>query len=168
MNREVSIKRIAPFLLAALLIWLGVQALDSLEALRKKEIARKSALKELTVQAETLMALKAGMESYSKRLSQSESGKGLVSILENIVSKLSIETYLKKMTPGESKRVHGFVESVAEVKFERLDLNQVVNLLYRIKSHSAFLSIKSFKIKSDFQEPDKLNISMTVSLIRSG
>ncbi len=168
MDREFSIKRIAPFLLAAVLVWLGFQSMDSLEALHKKEAARRSALKELTVEAETLMAMNAVMNSYSKRLGRSEGGKGLVSVLEGIISRLSIQTYVKKLTPGESKRAHGFVESVAEVKLERLDLNQVVNLLYRIKSHSAFLIVKRFKVKSDFQEPDKLNVSMTVSLIRSG
>lgn len=167
MDREFSIKRIAPFLLIAVLIWLGFQSIDSLKALKKKESAHRLALKELTVEAETLMAMNALMDSYSKRLGRSESDKGLVSVLESILSRLSIQTSVKKLTPGESKRTHGFVESIAEIKLERLDLNQVVNLLYRIKNHPAFLSVKRFKIKSDFQEPDKLNISMTVSLIRS-
>ncbi len=167
MNRD-SIKRIAPFLLVAILVWLGFQSMDSLETLHKKEAARRLALKELTVEAETLMSMDAVMDSYSKRLDRSESDKGLVSVLEGIISRLAIQGYVKKLTPGESKRIHGFVESIAEVKFERLDLNQVVNLLYRIKNHPAFLSVKRFKIKSDFQEPDKLNVSMTVRLIRSG
>jgi len=148
-----------------LLVWLGFEAWDSLESLEKKNMARRDALHALTAHALDLVRLNEEIGLATRRLGQPEPGKTIVPILEDIITRLSLKEAVRKMNQGESRRVEGFVESTAELELERLDLNQVVNLIYRIQNGRSFVKVNSMSIERDFQNPELLNLSLTLSLV---
>lgn len=166
MADKFDVKRIAPFAAAALLILLLVNAFDKIRELELKEAAQKKTLADLTVLAGELGKLNGAVESFSGRLAVSETSQDIIPLLDELFGSLGMTKSVKEMRPGESKRAEGFLESAADIEIERTDLNHAVNLVYRIKNHPALLKIGSLRIKTDFQNPDMLNISMSVSLIR--
>ena len=57
-------------------------------------------------------------------------------------------------------------EEEAEVSVERVTMNEMVNILYRIENAPMILSVRKTSIKTSFDNPSLLNITMTVGLIK--
>ncbi|MBE9532385.1 MAG: hypothetical protein IME98_06220 [Proteobacteria bacterium] len=51
------------------------------------------------------------------------------------------------------------------MEIEGVTLNQVVNLLYKIKGYKNLLLIRDFSMKNHFRNPDELDIMLQVVLI---
>jgi hypothetical protein len=47
-------------------------------------------------------------------------------------------------------------------------MNEMVNVLYSIENAPMLLVIKKINIKTSFENPELLNITMTLSLVKAG
>ena len=57
-------------------------------------------------------------------------------------------------------------EEEAEVSVEKVTMNEMVNILFRMENAPMIFSIRRTSIKTAFDNPSLLNITMTVSLIK--
>jgi len=88
-------------------------------------------------------------------------------ILEDIGRKIGIREKITVLKPLEERTIRGYMERGVETKINGIDINQLINLLYRIENHSALLIIKEFSMKSRFDNPDLVDITIKTSLINS-
>jgi len=88
---------------------------------------------------------------------------GVVSTMEQTLTTLGLEADIIK--PLEKKRIKEFIEEDAELKMEDINLNELVNLLYKIENSPMPLKIKNILIKTTFENPDLFIVNLTVSLI---
>ncbi|MFA4916618.1 MAG: hypothetical protein WC560_08110 [Syntrophales bacterium] len=55
-------------------------------------------------------------------------------------------------------------EESAEIQMEKINMNELINILYRIDNVPIILSIKKVIIKKTFASPELLDVTLTVSL----
>ncbi len=134
----------------------------SSERLKRKNQSLHTQLKQMEMMNEELVQLRDLVGSREKKIGLTE-GNGIVSSLEAMIGSLGIEATsikpLEKRTSGE------FIEEKAELEIENIDINRIVNLLYRIDNSPVPLKINDASIRATFENPDQYILSLTASLI---
>lgn len=166
-GEQIDLKRILPVLAASLCIWIAFLAMDSLKSLERKKSSAEAALAAMRVEAQELLDLEKRLNGYKRQIDGSDPGLKPVPLLEELVSRLGLSSQVKNLKSTDSRQDNGFIFLSAELELERLDLNQLVNLLFRIKNHNALLIVKRAEVEQDFQESDRLNLAITVSLVKA-
>ncbi len=144
-----------------LLAWGGARrysAVKGLAAAKKADAARFIALEE------EYLGLKAAYDEVANRafLSGAES---TVSVIEGLAGGVGVKDRITGLKPLEETETLGYVDSKVEARLKGVDLNQLVNLLFRIENHRALLVVRAFSMKSTFEDPELYEITMTISHI---
>lgn len=106
-----------------------------------------------------------GLVDSLERRAAASGDKGLLTFIDQITESIGIKEKLvsQKSAPSASAR-----EEKAEMSFEKLTLNETVNLLYRIDSLPVLLLVNRVEMAPSFDKPDLIMLDMTVSLIKAG
>lgn len=131
----------------------------------KKNMALKNQLTEINSLSEGLLQIKSIVSSKEKKIGLTNS-TGVVSSLEQILKQLGIEASVIK--PLEKRHVKEFVEQDVELEIKDIDLNSIVNFIYRIENAPQPIKVKSTLIKTSFENPDRFILKLTASLISKG
>ena len=121
-----------------------------------------ASLTEMQSLSSTMVDLKNHVSSKEKRLGLTKTA-GPVSALEKILETLLMKA--SELKPLEKRKLTDFFEEDARLEITDIDLNQIVNLLYRIEQNPAPLKIKSAQLLTGFEDPSKFTLTLTVSLI---
>ena len=65
---------------------------------------------------------------------------------------------------GTRKTPNQMSEETAEIQIEKLTINEMVQLIYKIEDAPMILAMKTVVIKKSFENPELLDVTMTVSL----
>ena len=65
---------------------------------------------------------------------------------------------------GTRKTPNQMSEETAEIQIEKLTINEMVQLIYKIENAPMILAMKTVVIKKSFENPELLDVTMTVSL----
>ena len=158
-------KNIIPiFLLAAILsaAVLIVSVSTYTNGLAKKSGNLKEQIEEMSSISAGLSEIKDLVETKEKKIGSAKH-QGVVTTLEDILNVLGLKA--SKIKPSDRKRLDEYTEENAEVRIEKIDLNETVNLLYRIDSSPAPLKIKSIDMQTTFENRDIFILNLTVSLL---
>jgi len=131
----------------------------------KKNRLLKNKLTEINSLSEGLLQIKSIVRSKEKKIGLTNSS-GVVSTIEQILKKLGIEASVIK--PLEKRHVKEFVEQDVALEIKDIDLNSIVNLLYRVENAPQPIKIKSTLIQTSFENPDIFTLKLTASLISKG
>ncbi len=86
-------------------------------------------------------------------------------VIEEIGFELGLQKKITSFKPLENGLVNGYMEKGVQVEIEGVTLNQVVNLLYKINGYKNLLLVRDFSMKSHFQNPDLLDVTVQVILV---
>jgi hypothetical protein len=123
------------------------------------------------VEAEDRMSVfRAEHESLSKGLRRLEGKKnltaikGLVQAVDEVFEPLGLKEKVKsvKVIPTREENMES-----AEVTVHGTDTNETINFLYVLENTPMPLSIKKIILRTSFDQPELLNITMTLSYIKS-
>lgn len=90
---------------------------------------------------------------------------GIADALDNITSTLGIKGKVKSIKGTGSREIKGPMnEESAEVHLEKINLNELVNILYKIGDAPLILSLKRTQIKKSFENPELFDVTMTIAL----
>jgi len=109
--------------------------------------------------------IKAVVESKETKIGLKKAS-GIVSALEQILKTHGLEA--KVIKPTAKTKIDEYTEDNAEIEIESTDLNNIVNLLYKIDISPLPLKIKTASVRSTFEDPDKFTLKLTVSLMSRG
>jgi spore cortex formation protein SpoVR/YcgB (stage V sporulation) len=84
---------------------------------------------EISSMTKGVIQMKSLVESRENKIGLSKS-KGIVSAMEQILETLRLEA--KVIKPLSKKKTNEFMEENAEIEIQDIDLNHIVNLLYKI------------------------------------
>jgi len=108
--------------------------------------------------------LRGQIEGIERRLSLGDTS-GIARTIDDVISSLGMRSKMRSVKIIGSRRVSDtLAEETAEVQLEKLTLNELINLLYRIKEARAILLLKRATIKKPFDNPELLNVTMTLAL----
>jgi general secretion pathway protein M len=150
-------------LAALLLLFISGGALFTEKWSRVKSLSVQKA--EEAVQFEKLKAEYLARKGSLDRLRRKAYGKesaSVVALTEEAGREAGVAGRIVSLRPLGVKRTAGYIESALEVRLERVKLNELVNFLYIIENHRSLLVVRDFRLKSRFDDPNQLDISMRV------
>ena len=137
-------------------------AFISAKNLEIKNNALTAQLKEMSDMGKEFVYIKDIVESKEKKIGLTNI-KSVVSALEQMLNSMGLKA--KVIKPLEKKQVREFTEEDAEIEIENIDLNNIINLLYKIENSPVPMKIKTANIKTSFENPNVFILSLTASLI---
>lgn len=153
--------------LASVILGLFILLIPSLllERSAKKELdALRSKKKELSSLISEYRSLKDNVDSVEKRSAIIQT-RGIADAMDTLLSSLGIKGKMKSVKAVGNREIQGsMAEESAEVQIEKLTLNELVNMFYRINEAPMILSVKRVTIRKSFEKPELLDITMTIAL----
>ncbi len=127
-----------------------------------KTQALKTQLNEMALLKDELIRIKNAVEAQERKIGLAKTSSP-VSALEQMLNDTGLKANAIK--PSEKKNIEGIYEEDVELTVEKVDLNKVVNLLYKIENSSVPVKIKSISLKTTFENPNMFILNITASFI---
>jgi len=157
-----SIALIAAILITFILIIPIALASKSSE---KELRAQQMRFRELSMLIAEYRSLKGHIDSLEVKESLSKVS-GIAQALDDTVTSVGMKGKIKSVKVLGQRDVKDAVEETAEIHIERLTMNELINLFYRIDEAPFLFSMKGFTIKKTFENPELLNVTMSIALYR--
>jgi len=135
--------------------------------------SQKREIEVLREQAREMLVLKNEFLGLREKILQVENRKsltnvqGIVQAVDEIFGPLGLKDRVKSVKSGGSREVADGIEEGADIHLEKVSMNEMVNIFYRIENVPMIITVKKAVIKKSFENPELLNISLDLSLIRS-
>jgi len=156
-------QRIGMVLAALLLAVVALSAVNSrISALEKKRGAREADIAEMMRLKLRYQTANAGAQRLSNRLLATRPDDSPAKIVEEI----GIKGRGSQIKPVKGDDIPGYVEDAADVKIEGVSANEAVNLIYRLEKGARPVTVKKALIRQRFDDPSKLDLSLTIALIK--
>ncbi|WP_243369906.1 general secretion pathway protein GspM [Geotalea sp. SG265] len=150
-------------LAAVLILAVILSAINgSIKRLEKKRAAREADIAEMLILKARYMEANMGAMKLSNRLAATRPDDSPAKVVEEI----GIKGKNTQVKPVKGEDRPGFVEDAAEVKVEGLTANEAVNLIYRLEKGTKPVVIKKALMKTRFDDPARLDLTLTVALIK--
>lgn len=160
-RRKASTAVLAAALVLAVLLGFWTAG-SKLHALESRVEARKADLERFTALGAEYRLSKARVEAVSRRAYAAPGpGGGAITAMEEIAK--TVGAGISAVKPLGRRTTRGYTEKDLEVKLDRVDLNQVINLLYLTENSRTLLVIKEFSMKSRFDDPELLDITLKLT-----
>ncbi len=91
---------------------------------------------------------------------------GIVQAVDEVFKSMGLGQKVKSVKSTGVREKRFASEEEAEVSVEKVTMNEMVNILYRIENAPMILSVRKTSIKTSFDNPSLLNVTMTVGLIK--
>ncbi|OGU06465.1 MAG: general secretion pathway protein GspM [Geobacteraceae bacterium GWC2_58_44] len=156
-------QRIGILLALLLLVAVALSAINGrISALEKKRVARESDIAEMMKLKLRYQAANLGAQRLSNRLLATRPDDSPAKIIEEI----GIKGRGSQIKPVKGEEIPGYVEDAADVKIEGLSANEAANLIYRLEKGGRPVTVKKALIRQRFDDPSRLDISLTIALIK--
>lgn len=129
-------------------------------------------LKLLKEQRKEMLGLKDEFLSLRQRVEAVENRKnltnvqGVVQAVDEVFSSAGLKDKLKTVKSAGKREVRDGFEEEADISVEKVSMNEMVNILYRIENAPMILTIRKATIKKSFENPELLNISLVLSFLK--
>ena len=110
-----------------------------------------------------VLAARLASQRLANRLAAVQGGDSPAKIIEEI----GIRGKSLRLTPVKGEERPGFVEEAAEVKLEGLSASEAVTLLHRLEKGPRPVAIRKALIRTRFDDPAHLDLTMTVALLKA-
>jgi general secretion pathway protein M len=147
-----------------LLVAITLTALNGrIAALSRKRTARESDLVQMMTLRQRYLSARMFSQRFSNRLASSRADDSPAKVIEEI----GIKGKSCQITPLKGEQRGGFQEDAADVKLESLTANEALNLVYRLENGTRPVVIKRALFKTRFDDPSRLDLTLTVALLKS-
>ncbi|MBI4839081.1 MAG: hypothetical protein HY806_08100, partial [Nitrospirae bacterium] len=132
----------------------------SAQGIKKKNSELKAQIEQMTALKDDIRKVNNAVKSQERKMGLTKAA-GAVSAIEQNLSSLGLKA--KTIKPAGMKNRGEFSEEDAEVIIEGVDLNKIVNLIYKIENSVLPLKIKTANIKTNFENPEKFIFNLTIT-----
>lgn len=133
-------------------------------AARKELGAQNARLKEMIVLSSEYKTISERISIIERRSAVARSD-GVAQAIDSITSSIGIRGKVKSIRAGGPREIKGeMTEDSAEVQMEKVSMNELVNLFYSIDNAPMMLTIRQALMKKSFENPELLDIKMTIAL----
>lgn len=134
-------------------------------SLKKERSTLRAQQKELLSLKDEFLSLKGLVDSVEGKKSLIRV-EGIVQAVDEVFKSVGLNRKVRSVKPlGTSEKKYAFEEE-AEVQAEKLNMNELINLFFKIENAPMILSIRKTNIKTSFDNPSLLNITMTICFIK--
>ncbi|MBI4654087.1 MAG: hypothetical protein HY752_03740 [Nitrospirae bacterium] len=149
-------------IISVILLILILTLLTYINVFERKNNTLKIQLNEMRLLKDELLNVKNIVETQEKKIDITKVNS-VVSAIEQTLQDIGIKATAIK--PLEKKKMEGFHQEDAELTVENIDLNKIVNLLYKIENSPLPIKIKNVALRTTFENPNMFILNITASLI---
>ena len=126
----------------------------------------------LRSQKEEILLLREDFLELRKKISAIEGKKsrikveGIIPAIDEIFRSIGLAQKVKSVKPTATIDKKHAIEEEADVEVEKVSMNELVNILYKLENAPMVLLIKKARLKTSFEDPSLLNITMTIGLVK--
>ena len=107
------------------------------------------------------------MKSLENRVSAGTSGTSLLAAMEAEARKLGLGNRIASMKPTSSDLDSGMVETSVEMRIEKVNLGEVVELLGAIEGGTLTARTGRLRMKTRFDDPQLLDVTLLVTALET-
>lgn len=146
----------------AILATLAVQKLFS----QTKELQRlREQRQEMSVLRDEFLVLQQKIKTVENRKNLANV-QGVLQAVDEVFLPLGLKDRVKTVRSlGKRDTMDGIEEGV-DVSVEKVTMNELLNILYRIEHAPMILSVRKVTIKKSFENPELLNMNLTLSFFK--
>jgi general secretion pathway protein M len=135
---------------------------DRIARLTKKRAAREADIAEMLVLKSRYQEAAGAAQRLANRMAATMADDSPAKVFEEI----GIKGKNSQIKPLKGEERPGFVEDAAEIRVEGVSANEMVNLLYRLEKGARPVVIKKALLKTRFDDPARLDLTLTVALLK--
>lgn len=165
--RIIRDKRIVYGLSGLVVFLAAVLLLFNLLSSERKELKLlKEQRKEMLMLSDEFMFLRQRLQAVEGKRNISNV-QGIVQAVDEIFSSVGLRDKVKAVKPAGKKETKEGVEEEADVSVEKMSMNEMLNIFYRIENAPMILTVKRATIKKSFENPELLNVTMVLSFLKA-
>ncbi len=134
-------------------------------SLKRQNTILRSRQKEMLLLSQEYSDLKNIISAVEARKSLTKM-EGIVQAVDEIFKSMGLQQKVKSVRSAGTKEKKYSSEEEADVSVEKVTMNELVNILYKMENAPMILSVRKTSIRSSFESPSLLNVTMTVGLIK--
>lgn len=109
--------------------------------------------------------LDSNLADYERRITASGTGTSLLARLEAVARRLGLQERITSMKPATAQLDSGIAEMSVELKMEKMDLKGLVDFLAEVEREEEGVKTGRLRIKKRFDDPQLLDVTLTVSAL---
>ncbi|MFZ3136345.1 MAG: hypothetical protein WA126_03010 [Thermodesulfovibrionales bacterium] len=121
---------------------------------------------EMALLREEIVSLKGRVDAVEGKKSLVKV-KGIVQAIDEVFEPLGLKQKVKSVKSSGMREIGDSIEEEAEVQVEKIDINEAVNIFYKIENAPMLLSLRKMSMKTSFENPAQLSLTMTIALIKT-
>ena len=149
----------------AIAVVLSVVSVSMLSGAKKELAAVKARQQEMLELKEEFLPLRQKVQGLENKKLLSRV-TGIVHAVDEVFEPLGLKGKVKSVKPLGAKEQKGVSEERAEVVVKGVNMNEMVNILYNVENAPMLLIIKKINIKTSFENPELLDLNITLSFIK--
>lgn len=106
------------------------------------------------------------MIKASKAIEVGDVSEGLLPSINGLIDSIGLKDKVKSIKMAGNREFNEIIEERLEAEMDKLTMNELINLLYKLQTHPAHPSIKNVRIRKDFENPERLDMDIKVSFYR--
>jgi len=92
--------------------------------------------------------------------------QGVLQAVDEVFSSVGLKDKVKTVKNTGKRETKDGIEEEADVSVEKVTMNEMVNIFYRIDHAPMILTIKKVTVKQSFENPELLNITLMLSFLK--
>ncbi|HZV47041.1 MAG TPA: hypothetical protein VFG06_06825 [Thermodesulfovibrionales bacterium] len=93
--------------------------------------------------------------------------QGVLQAVDEVFSSVGLKDKVKTVKNTGKRETKDGIEEEADVSVEKVTMNEMVNIFYRIDHAPMILTIKKVTVKQSFENPELLNITLMLSFLKT-
>lgn len=151
-----------------LLFAIGVKpALARIETLNRVISEKQQELEKIRTKSKEYNFLRDGIDDLRTKIASQPDNFELMLFLESLIAECGLSSNVYKMDKQELPLDSSYYETIVEIRFENISLNQLVNFLVRLESSRVLAKTKSLYIKRNPSDKNLLNSTVEVHNARA-
>jgi len=142
---------------------LGIKMLSS----QTKELHQlQGQRKEMAVLRDEYLSLQQKIQTVENRKNLTNV-QGVLQAVDEVFSSVGLKDKVKTVKNTGKRETKDGIEEEADVSVEKVTMNEMVNIFYRIDHAPMILTIKKVTVKQSFENPELLNITLMLSFLKT-
>jgi hypothetical protein len=136
-------------------------------------VSERRELNQMKDQRKEMMMLKNEFLSLRQRINFVEGKKnlsnvqGIVQAVDEVFSSVGLRDKVKTVKSAGKRETRDGFEEEADIFVEKVSMNEMANIFYRIERAPMVLTIKKATIKKSFESPELLNLTLVISFLKA-
>lgn len=167
MTELIKQKKIIYFISGSIIFIIILTILINLLSSERRE------LEVLKNQRREMMTLKEDFLSLRQRINAVEGKKnlsnvrGVIQAVDEVFSSVGLKDKVKTVKSAGKKEIRDGFEEEADIYLEKVTMNEMINIFYKIENAPMVLTVKKAVVKKSFENPELLNVSLSISFLKT-